>query len=235
MEGLVTPSVHLITTVGLSPSRTQVRLSPSSLGSLGGRDVLEETLVLRVGLLVEESLIVKEQFLGEVGGVGVEGHHVANVEGQVGHGGALLVGGLEPSDPLHQQPCGQSAHHGEGHRDDHGCKLPAGLFGSGPAPLAPELLVALPLVSRRVPLAVSGENLMQAGVGGVGIRVEQVVGFMASEPGHEDRKEAAEYAGHPVEVVDAARVAYLPLLGEPGRDKLVAQGGDDARHGAGHD
>merc|ERR1712181_217500 len=66
------------------------------LAGYGGGDVLVVVLLIVRLLLVEEGIVVEEHLLGQVGGVGVVRHHVADVERQVSNSCALLVARLRP-------------------------------------------------------------------------------------------------------------------------------------------
>ena len=204
------------------------------LAGHGGGDVLVVILLVVRLLLVEERVVVEQHLLGQVGGVGVVGHHVADVQREVGDGSALLVAGLRLGDPLHEQAGGETTDDGEGHGDHHGSELPASLLGGGPAPLAPELLVALPvpllvsLVEDAVP--VPGEDLVEAGLGRVVVvlvaavqeGVVRIVHVVGGDARHDDRDQAAKNGGHSVEVVDATGVGDLPPFLQVRRDELVA-------------
>merc|ERR1719180_8664 len=183
-----------------------------------GGDVLVVVLLIVRLLLVEERVVVEEHLLGQVSGGGVVRHHVADVERQVSNSCALLVARLRLGDVLHEQASGEASNDGEGHRDDHGSKLTAGLLWRGPTSLAPKLLVALPvpLAVRLVEdaVAVAGEYLVEARLGWVEVLlvalvqegVVRVVHVVASNPSHYDRNETAKDRGHAMEVVDAATI-----------------------------
>ena len=119
------------------------RIHPIVLTRYGGGDVLVVVLLI-VGLfLVEEGVVVEEHLLGQVGGVGVVGHDVADVEGEVSNSGTLLVASLRLGDILHEQAGGEATDDSKGHGDDHGSKLTTGLFWRRPASLPPELLCSM--------------------------------------------------------------------------------------------
>merc|ERR1719180_344925 len=149
------------------------------LAGYSGSDVLVVVLLIVRLLLVEEGIVVEEHLLGQVGGVGVVRHHVADVERQVSNSCALLVARLRLGDVLHEQACGKASDDSKGHRDDHGSKLTSGLFWRGPTSFPPELLVALPvplavrLVEDAVPVA--GEYLVEARLGWVEVLLVALV------------------------------------------------------------
>merc|ERR1719180_330504 len=149
------------------------------LARYSGGDVLVVVFLIVGLLLVEEGIVVEEHLLGQVGGVGVVRHHVADVERQVSNSCALLVARLRLGDVLHEQAGGEASNDGEGHRDDHGSELTAGLLWSGPTSFAPELFVSLPvplavrLVEDAVPVA--GEYLVEARLGWVEVLLVALV------------------------------------------------------------